>query len=46
MKKVFSEPEVTVIRVEDNNVICTSATPSVTCSVSGSNETSVDIFDF
>lgn len=26
MKKMFSEPEVTVIRVEDNNVICTSIT--------------------
>lgn len=41
MKKMFSEPEVTVIRVEDNNVICTSVTGCGT----GTLELSVDIID-
>lgn len=39
MKKKYTEPEVNVIRVEDNNVICTSIG---ICAGGGTNETSVD----
>lgn len=47
MKKLFSRPEVSVVRVTTTDIICTSGggiNPSIICTVSGggSSETTVD----